>query len=276
MNFQDLRQTFLNLRKRWPADWPGFDKVVESALQQLGHRPRPALSPRARAMHACVLAVAQRVEQEGARLARVDDEPAYHNRLHISDTLVALTALLLQQRKADKRPAKAALSIHEWQMLLAICSHDLLHTGGINRHTSELEARSLAALTPLMHGHGVWDEDQAAVAYMILQTDPSLVKASHHQVRATSFSLERLACRTVLIQEADILASALPGIGEALTVKLSQEWSKIDAQRGQSLLSVPARLFFLNEMALFTSPASHHLGLPGVIERQVATLSASR
>ncbi len=275
MNLQQLRQTFLNLRKRWPQNWPGFDRVVQSALHQLGHSANEPLAPRLQAMHACILEVAMQVEQVGQAQALQGREPDYHNRLHISDTLVALTALLLQQRAVDQRAAQGPLSPQEWQMVLAICSHDLLHTGGINRYTSELEAQSLAALTPLMQRHGVMDEDQAAIGYMILQTDPSLVKASHQQVRQAPFDLTRLSCQTVLIQEADILASALPQIGEALTRQLSQEWSKIDPQRAQSLLSVQARLFFLREMALFSSPASQRLGIQALIDRHTASLVKS-
>lgn len=275
MNLQQLQQTFWNLRKRWPQDWPGFEKVVDSALWQLGHKSSSSLTPRLQALQTCVRDVARQVEQSGQQQALRGREPDYHNRLHISDTLVALTALLRQQRAVDLRPIQAPLSLQEWQMVLAICSHDLLHTGGVNRYTSELEAQSLAALTPLMQRHGVGDEDQAAIGYMILQTDPSLVKASHQQVRQAPFDLMRLSCQTVLIQEADILASALPRIGEALTRQLSLEWSKLDKQRAQSLLSTQARLFFLREMALFSSPASQRLGIQALIDRHMAALSKS-
>lgn len=275
MNLQQLRQTFLNLRMRWPQTWPGFEKVVDSALQQLGHTSDQALTPRFQAMHACIQDVAQKVEAFGNQQARLGKEPHYHNRLHISDTVVALTTLLLQQRAVDHRSAHDPLSGPEWQMLLAICGHDLHHNGGFNRFTSDLEAQSLAALKPVMKHHGVWKQDQAAVGHFILQTDPSLVKAMHIQVRSAPFDLKDLSCQTVLIQEADILASALPQIGEDLTLKLSQEWAKLDTQKSQFLLSVPARVYFLREMALFSSPASQRLGIQKLVDQHMAALLKS-
>ena len=120
---------------------------------------------------------------------------------------------------------------------------------------------------------GVFEEDQKAVGHLILQTDPTLVKASHQKVRGMAFDGRMLPCQTVLVQEADIMASAMPGIGEDLTVQLSDEWRSVDPSRSMSLLSKQSRIFFLQEFALFSSPASQSLGVQSVIDRQIKALT---
>jgi len=273
MDLQQLCQTFVNLRKRWPHDWPGLPRVVNSALLQLGHSPGARLPQRYQAMLDCVTSIAQRIEHDGAQKSKVSLEPSYHNRLHISDTVVALTTLLLAQRSCQGQSSPSTLLPHEWQMFLAICSHDLFHSGKINQFTSEIEGQSVAALTPLMQMCGVHEDDQKAVSHMILQTDPTLVKESHQKVRGRVFDDRQLPCQTVLVQEADIMASAMPEIGDGLTHQLSDEWRTVDPSRSKSLLSKQSRIFFLREFALFSSPASQVLGIQSVIDRQIKDLS---
>lgn len=273
MNLEQLCQTFVNLRKRWPHDWPGLPRVVSSALQQLGQAPGGRLPPRSQSMFDCVTSIAERIELDGAQKSKVSQEPSYHNRLHIADTVVALTTLLLAQRSNKGQSAPSLLTPHEWQMFLAICSHDLFHSGKINQFTSQIEGQSVASLRPLMQKCGVFEEDQKAVGHMILQTDPTLVKESHHKVRGMAFDDSMLPCQTVLVQEADIMASSMPGIGDDLTLQLSDEWRSVDPSRAMSLLSKQSRIFFLREFALFSSPASQSLGIQSVIDRQIKDLT---
>lgn len=273
MDLQQLCQTFVSLRKRWPHDWPGLPRVVNSALLKLGHAPGARLPPRSQSMLDCVTLIAKLVEHDGAKKSKISKEPSYHNRLHIADTVVALTTLLLAQRGNNGPSATASLTAHEWQMFLAICSHDLFHSGKINQFTSEIEGQSVAALRPLMQKCGVFEEDQKAVGHLILQTDPTLVKESHQKVRGMAFDASVLPCQTVLVQEADIMASSIPGIGDDLTLQLSDEWRSVDPSRSKSLLSRQSRIFFLKEFALFSSPASQSLGIQSVIDRQIKDLT---
>lgn len=120
---------------------------------------------------------------------------------------------------------------------------------------------------------GVFEEDQKAVGHLILQTDPTLVKESHQKVRGRAFDPSMLPCQTVLVQEADIMASSMPGIGDDLTLQLSDEWRSVDPSRSKSLLSRQSRIFFLKEFALFSSPASQSLGIQSVIDRQITDLT---
>jgi hypothetical protein len=273
MNFQELCQTFVNLRKRWPSDWPGLTFVVNSALAKLGHVQGAPLQPRLQALLDCVLLVSECVERDGAKRAKNSQEPSYHSRLHIADTIVAMTALLRAQRLANGHSPHSPLSRHEWQMFLAICSHDLFHSGKINQYAAQIEGQSVASLVPLMQKCKVHAADQRAIRRMILQTDPAMVKGSHLRVRSIAFSEKSLPCQIVMVQEADIMASSLPTIGDDLTQKLSQEWREVDPLRSKSLLSKQARIFFLKEFALFSSPASRYLGIQTVIDHQIHALT---
>ena len=91
-------------------------------------------------------------------------------------------------------------------------------------------------------------------------------------VQGIEFNINNPKCLTVLIQESDILASSLPGIGNQLTVQLSDEWADVSPERSQSLLGTKSRIFFLRHMALFSSPSSRLLGIQPIIDREIQRL----
>jgi len=274
MKLDDLQTALLKLRAAWPDLWPGMPRVLAACLAQLGHAADAVAPGPAAAVHACMQDLAEAIETDGRCRLTQGLEPAYHNRLHMADTLVSLTALLLETRQdpgetrlAQQQPAHA-----EWLAMLAMLGHDFHHDGTINKTPSELERRSVSLLAPLLERHGVSAEDSAVVNDLILLTDPTQVSASHQKIVGRPFAIHDLDCLAVLVQEADILASTLPGIGQGLTQQLAQEWALFDTPRARHVLTGAGRMGFLRFGALFSSPASQRLGLAELRAAQISSL----
>ena len=272
MDLTSLETSLQNLRKKWPHEWPGLAVVVSSALNQLGFNANTKLHKRDQALHDCIFSVIQAIEKDGAFRARKNVEPRYHNRLHFADTVVALTVMLIALRKLSGRAAHENLSHAEWLALMIMVSHDFLHNGQINQFRSEIEAMTVKALVPYMKKHSVSTRDQALINRIILKTDPAYVAESHELIQGIPFDISDSRCLLVLIQECDILASALPTTGKSLTQQLSEEWADIAPDRSLALLPPSGRIFFLKRMALFSSPSSRALGIQKNIERQLSEI----
>ena len=188
---QDLSTALRNLRRPWPNQWPGLPLVFDRACDQL------ILGSPRRGSHASKLlafgrAVSVQVEQDGARRHTKGHEPAYHNRLHIADTLVCMT-YLLKTSAALNVPGARQPSV----MAMALCimaGHDFLHPGGMNAQPGEFEARAVQDLQPLMVDAGLTLADRQMLDHCIMATDPARVKGFHLQVRTRPFDLERPDC----------------------------------------------------------------------------------
>jgi hypothetical protein len=266
-----LTTALRNLRRPWPQTWPGLPLVFERACHRLDLASSGS-DKRVQALLNFGLAVTGQVERDGALRHAQGREPAYHNRLHIADTLVCMTYLLKASRflnvpGADS-PALAALA------LAIMAGHDFLHPGGSNGHPGELESRAVQDLQPLMQAAGLAKADSQRLTHCIMATDPSRVKAFHLAVRSQPFDLRQRDCLAVLVQEADILASTLPQTQQALTQALSREWAPTQPQAAGQLLLPKNRLLFLEHAALFSSPAAQLLGLDEVKVRQVAQIES--
>jgi hypothetical protein len=274
MDLAYLETTLQNLREKWPTNWPGLAVVLNSSLKKLGFIEALKLPPRQKALHDCIFSVVNAIEKDGVLRAKSQQEPRYHNRLHFADTVVALTVMLLNLRKVSGRSLNQQLSHAEWLAMLIMVSHDFLHNGQINQFRSEIEALSVKALVPLMKKHKVSAKDQALISAIILKTDPAFVAESHQQIEDQAFDLSDHKCLLVLIQECDILASALPETGKTLTQQLSEEWADVAPDKSLALLPPAGRLFFLKRIALFSSPASQALGIQRSIDRQIAAIES--
>ncbi|MFD0669516.1 hypothetical protein ACT80S_17480 [Ramlibacter sp. MAHUQ-53] len=270
---RSLDDTLRALREPWPAQWPGLALVLQRCLDRLGpieESERARAQPVAR----CALDVAALVEADGRQRHGAGCEPQYHSRLHIADTLVCMTHLLLAQRRVDGRESRG-LGLQEAIALLVMAGHDYLHTGLINRVPYELENRSLEALRPVMRRHGLDARDEATVTHCILRTEPSQVKASHQAIAGRPFSLGDRDCLAVMVEEADIMASTLPVTAEAQTHRLAVEWEVANPVAAKNLQSPKARLFFLEHAALFSTPAARVLGLDEVKRREIESIKAT-
>lgn len=252
--------------------------VFDRCWQRLGWNAKKP-SVRVQALLRCAHDVAARIERDGRARQRRDAEPQYHNRLHIADTLVCMTHLLLAHR--ETQPTGLPAQIPECLALLVMLGHDYLHNGKVNRFPAELESIAVAQLQPIMQRHGVSRQDQAVVRHCILKTDPSGVKQSHALIAGRSFGLSDRDCLAVLVEEADILASTLMVTSEGLTRSLSKEWESSNPAMAQGLLKPASRVYFLENAALFSSPAATLLGIPvlkqgevDAVRREMASASA--
>jgi hypothetical protein len=258
-----------NLRRPWPKGWPGLPLVFQRAWLQLA-LGSPRMGSRVHALQAFGLGVCEQIERDGAQRHTRNAEPAYHNRLHIADTLVCMTYLLKASVHAQvpgaNTPQVVALA------LAIMASHDFLHPGGSNSEPGEFETRAVKDLQPLMQSAGLSERDRQDVAHCILATEPSRVKAFHMDVRSRPFDLRQRDCLAVLVQEADILASTLPQTQQGLTQALSREWGPTQPVAAGNLLLPENRLLFLEHAALFSSPAAKCLGLDRVKVRQVSQI----
>jgi hypothetical protein len=268
-SLNELATTLRNLRRPWPQGWPGLPLVFQRAWQQLA-MGSPRTGSRVHALQAFGVGVCEQIERDGAQRHARGAEPAYHNRLHIADTLVCMTYLLKASVHAQVPGANAPRLV---ALALAIMAgHDFLHPGGSNSQPCEFESRAVQDLQPLMQSAGLSERDRQDVTYCILATEPSRVKAFHMDVRSRPFDLRQRDCLAVLVQEADILASTLPQTQQGLTQALSREWAPTQPVAAGNLLLPENRLLFLEHAALFSSPAAQWLGLDRVKVRQVSQL----
>lgn len=262
----ELTGVLRNLRGPWPARWPGLTLVFERAWAHL-ELGRPRKSSRAHQLWQFGQSVTGAVEVDGARRFALGQEPAYHNRLHIADTLVCMTYLLKASRCLNvpgaHDPCVSALA------LAIMAGHDFLHPGGSNSRPAEFESQAVEDLQPLAQASGLHAQDLKTLSHCILATDPLRVKAFHQQVKHQAFDLHEPDCLAVLVQEADILASTLPQTQQGLTEALSREWAPTQPDAAGKLLQPQNRLLFLEHAALFTSPAALVLGIDKVKARQM-------
>ena len=268
----DLHAGLIRLRASWPNAWVGLPVIVADCLQRLGHRDGLPLSDTGRASRDCIAAVAEAIEDDGLQRHRLGNEPPYHNRLHIADTLYCMTDLLLATRAAQQRDLGSAPSDAEWVLMLAMLAHDFGHPGKVNQFPGEIESQSVHEVQPLMQAAGISEPVRTLIGELILMTDPSRVRPHHEAMRGKAFDLDDAGCMAMLLQECDILASAMPDIGIDLTHQLANEWAKFSDTMGASLLMAKSRITFLRNQAQFSSPASHRLGLPAMTAAEISQL----
>jgi len=270
MSVDNVTRALQRLLDVWPTQWPGLPFVFESCLLRLGGVPTGHLmTPRMAALQGAGRQLAGQAENMGRQMAQQDSEPRYHNRLHTGLALVSLTALLAARIERGNGKATTVSEI-EYRLLLTMLSHDMGHPGGRNVFLEEIEKKSVALVQPVLMSNGVSEGDREWICWAILQTDPRHVASAHAQAIQRPFQIEDDGWQCVLVQEADVLASALPGIGDFLTTCLADEWAFSGVALANHLLSRAGRDAFLRNGALFSSPASHQIGMPAFIAAQLA------
>ena len=215
-----LLSSYAYLRNSWQTQWLGLAKVVRDCASFLQINTIPSDS-QTRLLLDLALTVARQIEAEKG-CGTETPEPHYHNRLHFADSLTTITlqcGLEVQHGAAPDSAWQAAL-------LLIAVSHDFHHSGRVNRHTSDIESASVNALLPLMTSmqlSEVWIE---RIRTIILRSDFTLVRENHARVAGLPFEWNT-DWATVLLNEADIMASASAEYGAPLSVALSKEWEAI-------------------------------------------------
>jgi hypothetical protein len=287
-----LRHALVALRAAWQSEWPGLGVVVQGCLAWVAHGPQAGSNARsgfqtaaASRLLKAVQATARIVEGEGARLAGLGCEPAYHNRLHIADTLVGMACLLRVRRELAARGSPHAKIPQSFQPaelmgLLAMLIHDFQHDGRVNDAPGELERHSLQQFLPHAKLIDLSLEEWGTLTRLVLNTDPATVGTLHDEFRSSSVSdpsllAEPLNLRelAVLVTEADVLASVMGETGEALGRALTLEWTTRYPDRAARLATPEGRLGFLTFGARFSSAAALHLQIPSVVQAQVTALT---
>jgi hypothetical protein len=263
LSYPLLLQTFSLLRDAWKADWMGLPRVLKACQDFLDAPVAGFASPQAQALWACALALSQEIE------VKVDaaTEPAYHNRLHTADAICGMAVLLQALHQ------KGCVCSPEWTaaLLLTATAHDYLHPGGANRTPQELELTTVTALALFFVNHPIAPMWRERIHHMILQTDPVLVEANQDKVAGRAFAMD-LDWACVLMNEADILASATDVFGPAMGEQLAAEWQVKNLAQHATVAQQQGRLTFLKSLR-FSTPGSLSLQLPQLVARQVARLS---
>jgi hypothetical protein len=242
--------------------WVGLPVLVDACAHFLGLGAAAPGTTSAKLL-AIARQVAVQIETDGG-CGENGAEPRYHNRLHFSDSLTTITvqtAIESQRLGADDSDWKAA-------MVLIALTHDFRHTGGVNRVPAEIEQHSFDALKPYLLQHAVpalWIERIEAV---ILRSDFSGVADNHRRVAGQPFSW----CTdwaAVLLNEADIMASASPEYGPALGRALALEWERIQFPAYQSVATAQGRIAFLQSLE-FSSYSAGVLGAAAKVRQQLS------
>ena len=270
-----LRATYLNLQLAWPDKWPGLPIIFDQCVNQLGwaHSSMSAL-PQTFSLYHCSKELAEFIEENGKSQFDKNQEPAYHSRLHIADTIVGLTALLLAQRSANDLDVPTQSHL-EMLAMTAMLGHDLMHDGSINTYPEELETKSIHYLRPFLTEQHVPEQDIKLIEKIILMTDPAKVSLHHTSIKNIFFDIQVADCLGILLQEADILASCFEDIGRVRTSFLAKEWSHRFPSKSKLLITRQGRLNFLETNARFSSPASHILGIPEMVTTQIQSIHSS-
>lgn len=206
-------------------------------------------------------------------------EPAYHSRKHFQDVCLALTVLLSQPLASTQKSAfddPWAIS-HEdaWILLFCAVAHDFGHDGSTNKAPFELEKSSIEKTrTFLSQNFSAPDLImglETKVESIILATDPSFLSALLAKFTGTIANVTRIDCMSMLMVEADLLASVLPIHGKLLGKLLGQEWGSSNPKAAISVASDQGRLKFL-EYVRFISPHAIVLKMEDIRNQSIEQL----
>jgi len=260
-----LEDSYGFLRASWQGQWLGMPAVLSHCMRFL-NLDEDHLSRDARSLLGAAQSVALEIENQ-TQISPNLTEPSYHNRLHFADALTSMSILLSIFFELEEK------ANHEWMAcaLLTCIAHDFLHPGKVNRFESEIEIQSVEFLKPILSLHRVPDEWQKTISTAIVRSDFAIVHHNHANVSGKKFEWD-LKWLCVLLNEADVMASASPKYGPELGESLAQEWQLIDFPPHASVASAQGRISFLKQL-LFSSPASSVLGLSERISDEIRSMN---
>jgi hypothetical protein len=261
-----LESSYGFLRASWTGNWLGMPFVLIECLRFLNLQEHN-LSEAGRGMLAAAKSVAYEIEKHAENLSELE-EPKYHNRLHFADALtsmsVQLSILVALKKEANQ----------DWMAcaLLTCIAHDFFHPGKVNLVESEIERQSVNFLKPILKSHSVPDEWRKIIDTVIVRSDFAVVHQNHAHVAGKAFEWN-LKWLCVLLNEADVMASASAKFGPELGESLAQEWRLIDFPLHSSVASLEGRKNFLKQL-IFSSPSSLVLGLGERISEEVLSINS--
>ena len=259
------------VRQSWDGQWPGngardgswvgLPFLVDACASFLGLGGAAPSATGAKLLAVARQVAAQIEAEEGCGVDSA--EPGYHNRLHFSDSLTTITlqaAIESQRLGVEDADWKAAL-------LLIALAHDFRHPGRVNSVHAEIEQQSFDALKPYLHQHAVPEQWMQRIEAVILRSDFSVVAENHRRVAGQEFSW----CTdwaAVLLNEADIMASASPVFGPRLSRALAAEWEFIQFPAYRSVATPQGRIAFLQSIE-FSSHSADVLGAAQRVQQQI-------
>ena len=153
-----------------------------------------------------------------------------------------------------------------WVLLFCAICHDYGHNGSINKYPFELEKKSLGLVWAFLEQAPLSQikkkEIINTIEPIILATDPKYLSTLLGKF-VSGGNLQRSDCLSMLMVEADVLASALPKKGKFLGERLSEEWQLTNPEAAASVKTDKGRLYFLENIR-FISPQSHALGIEDI------------
>lgn len=183
---------------------------------------------------------------------------AYHNHLHTLDTIWAMEELCAAASRIG-----AALPASQHMLKVVMLGHDLRHPGGSGAPAHDLEQKSAQVMAEFARACDVPDHVTAQIVDLILSTRPA------HQIAMRAAGAGDLL--HLIVGEADVMASLLPGLGLKLGAELTQEMAAAGEPVEAPFESPSVRRSFLRAY-LNVSPQAQNLGLGAVIAEQVADL----
>jgi len=156
--------------------------------------------------------------------------------------------------------------------LLTCIAHDVVHPGKVNLVESEIEKQSVNFLKPILASHSVPAEWQKVIETAIVRSDFSIVHHNHANVAGQVFQWD-LKWLCVLLNEADVMASASAKYGPDLGKSLAREWQLIDFPHHSTVASLEGRKSFLKQL-IFSSPASLVLGINERIAEEILLINS--
>ena len=223
------------------------------------------------------LGLASLIDSQASSIGR--PEPPYHSRKHFQDVCLALTALLSQPLasppKSERLDPWAISQEDAWVLLFCAVAHDFGHDGSINKVAFELEKSSIqkvgAFLCESSFGPELIDKLEAKIKPIILATDPSFLGTLLAKFTGPTANPTRVDCMSMLMVEADLLASALPIHGKLLGKLLGQEWESSNPKAATLVASDQGRLKFL-EYIRFISPHAIMLKIEDIRNQSIEQL----
>jgi len=236
-----LISSYAYLRYSWQTQWMGLPKAVKECATFL-KLITISDDSQARLMLDMAFIVAHQTETDKGRVSETP-EPHYHNRLHFADSLTTMTL----QCKLEVENGAVPDSAWQAALLLIAVSHDFHHPGRVNRHTSDIESASVKALLPLMTSANLSELWVERIRTVILRSDFTLVRENHARVAGLPFQWNT-DWATVLLNEADIMASASTDFGPTLSQALSKEWEAIGFAPHATVATETGRREFLSNI----------------------------
>jgi len=249
-----LNNSLRFLRESWATQWVGLPFVVDACARFLNLNATTQTVTSAKFL-AVAREVALQIEANSC-LSPSSEEPHYHNRLHFADVLTTVTI------QAAIESAHWNLKDTQWQavLILIAIAHDLHHPGQVNRFSAEIEQMSVDALRPHLETHAVPDIWIKRIDRAILSSDFSLVSKNHERVAGSAFAWNT-DWISVLLNEADVMASVLEEFGTELSLALASEWALVSFPAHRSVATAQGRRDFLASTS-FSSYSATILGAP--------------